>query len=242
MKHNTEWFEDWFNTSYYHLLYDYRDESEAEFFMSNLLEFLDLDREKTLLDLPCGRGRHALFLNSKGYRVVGADISENSIAHAKHFENQRLRFMIHDMRNPLPARYAAIFNLFTSIGYFEHEETNARVLRNFKEGLEENGTLVIDFLNLARVREELVPHQRIVKEGIEYNIEKRITDRFIIKDIQVRDGENIYDFQEKVQALDLAKFERYSAKAGLRIDRIFGDYSLNPFVENESERLILVMK
>ena len=242
MKQKSEWFQDWFNTSYYHLLYDYRDESEAEFFMGNLLEFLDLDRDKTLLDLPCGRGRHALFLNSKGYKVVGADISENSIEHAKHFENQRLRFMIHDMRDPLPAQYAAIFNLFTSIGYFEHEETNARVLKNFKEGLEENGTLVIDFLNLAKVREELVPHQSIVKEGIEYDIEKRITERFIIKDIRVRDREDLYDFQEKVQALDLAKFERYAKAAGLRIDRIFGDYKLNPYVENESERLILVMK
>ncbi len=242
MKQKTEWFQDWFNTSYYHLLYDHRDESEAEFFMGNLLEFLDLSPEDTLLDLPCGRGRHSLFLNSKGYKVVGADISENSIAHAKHFENQRLRFMIHDMRDPLPTRFAAIFNLFTSIGYFEHEETNARVLRNFKEGLLENGTLVIDFLNLNKVRRELVPHQEVVKDGIVYQIEKRINDRFIIKDIEVNDQGNLHYFQEKVQALDLPKFERYGAEAGLSIDRIFGDYSLRPYDPDESDRLILVMK
>ncbi len=242
MKQKTEWFQDWFNTSYYHLLYDHRDESEAEFFMGNLLEFLDLSPEDTLLDLPCGRGRHSLFLNSKGYKVVGADISENSIAHAKHFENQRLRFMIHDMRDPLPTRFAAIFNLFTSIGYFEHEETNARVLRNFKEGLLENGTLVIDFLNLNKVRRELVPHQEVVKDGIVYQIEKRINDRFIIKDIEVNDQGNLHYFQEKVQALDLPKFERYGAEAGLSIDRIFGDYSLKPYDPDESDRLILVMK
>ena len=242
MKHKTEWFQNWFNTTYYHLLYDYRNEEEAEYFMANLLSFLKLTDTDTILDLPCGRGRHSLFLNAQGYRVVGADISENSIAHARHFENRNLRFMIHDMRDPLKERYNAIFNLFTSFGYFEHEETNAQVLKNFKEGLHENGHVVIDFLNLAKVRAELIPSQEVKKNGVFYNIEKRITDRFIIKDIKVTDGENQYNFQEKVQALDLNKFERYAGEAGLKIVETFGDYSLNDFSENNSDRLILVMK
>lgn len=242
MKHKTEWFQDWFNTTYYHLLYDYRNEEEAEYFMSNLLKFLNLTPSDTILDLPCGRGRHALFLNSQGHRVVGADISENSISHARHFENQNLRFMIHDMRDPLKERYNAIFNLFTSFGYFEHEETNARVLKNFKLGLLENGHIVIDFLNLSKVRAELMPSQELVKKGVKYKIEKRITNQFIIKDINVIDGDNQYAFQEKVQALDLEKFERYSREAGLEIVKIFGDYSLNDFSKESSDRLILVLQ
>ena len=242
MKNKTEWFQDWFNTTYYHLLYDYRNEDEAEHFMSNLLKFLNLTPSDTILDLPCGRGRHSLFLNSQGHRVIGADISENSISHARHFENQNLRFMIHDMRDPLKERYNAIFNLFTSFGYFEHEETNASVLKNFKLGLVENGHLVIDFLNLSKVRSELIPHQELVKKGVKYTIEKKITDQFIIKDIKVLDGDNQYAFQEKVQALDLEKFERYSREAGLRIVKIFGDYSLNDFSEESSDRLILIMQ
>jgi len=242
MKEKTEWFEDWFNTTYYHLLYDYRNEEEAEFFMENLLSFLKLEQSDTILDLPCGKGRHSVFLNSKGYKVVGADISENSIVHARHFENQRLRFTIHDMRDPLKEKFKAIFNLFTSFGYFDHEETNAKVLKNFKDGLLENGSVVIDFLNLSKVRRELVPKQKILKNGIEYTIEKKITDRFIIKDIVVNDQGKIFNYQEKVQALDLAKFERYSAEAGLRIAEVFGDYSLSPYSEESSDRLILVMQ
>ena len=242
MKHKTEWFQDWFNTTYYHLLYDYRNEEEAEHFMSNLIEFLHIKPNDTILDLPCGRGRHSLFLNAQGHRVVGADISENSITHARHFENQNLRFMIHDMRDPLKERYHAIFNLFTSFGHFEHEETNAIVLKNFKQGLHENGYVVIDFLNLAKVRAELIPSQELVKQGVRYQIKKRITDQFIIKDIEVTDGDNQYKFQEKVQALDLEKFKRYSSEAGLKIIKIFGDYSLNDFSENSSDRLILIMQ
>jgi cyclopropane fatty-acyl-phospholipid synthase-like methyltransferase len=70
MKQKKEWFQDWFNTTYYHLLYDYRDEQEAEFFMENLLSFLKLGESDIILDLPCGKGRHSLFLNSRGYKVV----------------------------------------------------------------------------------------------------------------------------------------------------------------------------
>jgi SAM-dependent methyltransferase len=242
MKQKTEWFQDWFNTTYYHLLYDYRNDEEAEFFMSNLLRFLKLTSSDSVLDLPCGKGRHALFLNSKGLDVVGADISENSIAHARHFENQKLRFMIHDMRDPLKGRFDAIFNLFTSFGYFDHEETNSKVLRNFKGSLENNGNLVIDFLNLNKAREELVPRQEIEKKGIHYKIDKRITDRFIIKDIEVTDGDKQFKFQEKVQSLDLEKFQRYSSAAGLKIVQTFGDYALNQFSEDSSDRLILIMK
>ena len=242
MKENKEWFEDWFNTSYYHLLYDYRNEEEAEFFMDNLLRFLELGESDVILDLPCGRGRHSLFLNSKGYRVVGADISENSIAHARHFENQRLRFTIHDMRDPLKEKFKAIFNLFTSFGYFENEETNALVLKNFKNALLEEGCLVIDFLNLYKVREELVPSQEIVKGPVQYKIEKRITENFIVKDIEVNDRGSVFNFQEKVQALDLKKFERYSSEAGLKITEVFGDYALGDYSEKDSDRLILVFK
>lgn len=242
MKHKTEWFQDWFDTTYYHLLYDYRNEEEANYFMSNLIEFLNLKPTDTILDLPCGKGRHSLFLNAKGHRVVGADISENSIAHARHFENQNLRFMIHDMRDPLKDRYNAIFNLFTSFGYFDNEETNASVLKNFRQGLHENGHIVIDFLNLVKVRAELIPKQELIKKGVKYQIKKKITDQFIIKDIGVIDGDNRYQFQEKVQALDLEKFERYCSEAGLKIVKIFGDYALNEFSENSSDRLILIMQ
>jgi SAM-dependent methyltransferase len=242
MKQKKEWFQDWFNTSYYHLLYDYRNEEEAEFFMENLLGFLNLGESDVILDLPCGRGRHSLFLNSKGYRVVGADISEKSIAHARHFENQRLRFAIHDMRDPLGQKFKAIFNLFTSFGYFENEETNARVLKNFKNALLDDGRLVIDFLNLSKVKQQLVPRQEVVKNGIQYKIEKKITSDFIVKDIEVNDQGRVFNYQEKVQALDLKKFERYSSEAGLEITQVFGDYSLGNYSEEISDRLILVMK
>jgi hypothetical protein len=35
----SEWFASWFDSPYYHVLYDNRDESEANVFMTNLMQF-----------------------------------------------------------------------------------------------------------------------------------------------------------------------------------------------------------
>ena len=207
MKHKTEWFQDWFNTTYYHLLYDYRNEEEAEYFMSNLLKFLNLTPSDTILDLPCGRGRHSLFLNSQGHRVIGADISENSISHARHFENQNLRFMIHDMRDPLKERYNAIFNLFTSFGYFENEDCNLHTITSIKSELNEFGFGVIDFMNVNYVIENLVAEDTKIVEGITFHQKRSVKDGYIVKDISFEsDGEH-FEFQERVKALTLEDFK-----------------------------------
>ena len=242
MQQEKEWFENWFNTPFYHILYDYRNDDEAEYFMNNLAGFLKLEQGNSVLDLPCGKGRHSLFLNALGYNTTGADLSANSIAHAKQFEKPGLSFEIHDMRNPLQGRYDAIFNLFTSFGYFNRETTNIEVFKNFKEALKPNGHIVVDFLNLEKVINDLVPEQQFSKKGIDFKIRKKVSDNFIIKEIEVISGKDTYHFEERVQALDLDKFKYFAEISGLEIEHVFGDYSLNDFNSVSSDRLILVLR
>ena len=82
MNTSKDWFASWFDTTYYHILYKHRDQKEARLFMANLVAFLGLKRHDKILDLACGKGRHSLFLNSLGFDVVGADLSQNSVDHA----------------------------------------------------------------------------------------------------------------------------------------------------------------
>ena len=82
-KEHQMWFQSWFNTPYYHILYQNRDYKEAELFIKNLVRYLNLDAlDDSILDLACGQGRHSIFLNSLGFRVTGIDLSEKSIKHA----------------------------------------------------------------------------------------------------------------------------------------------------------------
>ncbi|MCD9597481.1 class I SAM-dependent methyltransferase, partial [Tenacibaculum maritimum] len=122
MDSKKDWFTDWFNTPYYHILYKHRNDDDAKIFMKNLTAFLPLEKSSHILDLPCGKGRHAVFLNSLGYKVTGSDLSENSIDFAKQFENNTLNFRVYDMRKPFIKKYNAIFNLFTSFGYFQEDQ------------------------------------------------------------------------------------------------------------------------
>lgn len=242
MRQEKEWFENWFDTPFYHILYDYRNDEEAKGFMTNLITHLQLNNGEKILDLPCGKGRHSLFLNSLGYDVTGADLSVNSITHASQFEKPGLSFQTHDMRDPLKGTYDAIFNLFTSFGYFNQESTNITVMENFRNALKEGGHLVIDFLNLDKVKQELIPEQQLTKKGMDFLIKKHISDDFIVKEIEIHHKNEVHHFVEKVQALDLAKMKYFADMVHLEIQDIFGDYDLAPFNRCESDRLILVMQ
>ncbi len=237
---NTDWFTYWFNTPYYHILYKDRNDVDAQLFMQNITQFLALPKEAHILDLPCGKGRHAVYLNSLGYRVTGGDLSENSIAHAKQFENDRLRFKVKDMRQPFRNRYDTIFNLFTSFGYFQTDEEEIQVLKNIKEGLQKEGVLVLDFLNVVKVKEYLVEKEIKTVDGIDFHIEREIKEGFILKHISFQDKGKDFSYTEHVKYLDLKKFIKYFEAANLKVTHVFGDYQLAEFNSKTSDRLILI--
>ena len=236
----TDWFTDWFNTSYYHTLYKDRNDADAQLFIRNITSFLEILNPSHILDLPCGKGRHSIYLNSLGYNVTGADLSENSILFAKKFENDMLHFQIKDMRKPFTEKYDAIFNLFTSFGYFENDNDDVLVLKNIKNGLKQNGCIVLDFLNVLHVKNNLVTEEIKTVAGIKFNLQREITDSFILKHISFNDKDISHSFTEKVKYLDLEKFETYFSAAGLKINHIFGNYQLSKFNSEISDRLIFV--
>jgi len=241
MTQKQEWFKEWFDTKYYHILYQDRNDDEAHLFMRNLLSHLQLKHQSKILDLPCGKGRHAVFLNSLGYDVIGADLSENSINYANQFTNDTLHFEVHDMRNPFSTKFDAIFNLFTSFGYFD-EKTNIKVLQNLKKGLKKNGVLVIDFMNVTYVKKHLVTKETIIKSNIEFNITKSIVDDFIVKEIRFTSDNKDYYYTEQVRFLTLKILEGYIKQANLSLKNIFGAYSLTEFDSENSSRLILILE
>ena len=237
-----EWFTEWFNTPYYHILYKDRNDADAQLFMKNITEFLALPKTTHILDLPCGKGRHSVYLNSLGYKVTGGYLAENSISIAKNFENDTLNFKVHDMRKPFNNSYDAIFNLFTSFGYFEEDKEDVLILQNIKNGLNKDGYFVFDFLNVELVKRNLVAKETKVVEDITFYITREIKDGFIIKNINFfADNEN-RSYTERLKYLDESKIKSYFEKVGFSIENIFGDYHLNSFNSKISNRLIVLAK
>ena len=242
LKSTENWYTSWFDTPYYHILYKDRNYREAQVFMDNLSHYLNLPEKAKVLDLACGKGRHSIYLNQLGFTVLGADLSENSIAEANKNTNETLHFKVHDMREPFEEKFDAIFNLFTSFGYFENDEDNLTTLKAIKESLSEYGFAVIDFMNVAQVLETLVPEETKTVEAIDFHIKRYLKDGHIYKEIDFEDKGQKFHFTEKVKALTLRDFEELMEEAGIYLLDIFGDYKLKKFHKTDSERLIMIFK
>lgn len=242
IKDKTEWYASWFDTPYYHILYKDRDHTEAHLFMDNLTRYLNLPERGKILDLACGKGRHSIYLNSLGYDVTGVDLSKNSIKYAKQFENETLHFEVHDMSKPYHEKFDAVFNLFTSFGYFDKSEDNLNTIKAIRDDLNEHGFGVIDFMNVDYVIENLVAEDVKTIGGIDFHQKRYVVDDYIIKDISFTDNGKDYQFQERVKAKTLAGFEEFFEQAGVYLLDVFGDYKLRKFHKDTSERLIMIFK
>ena len=237
----SSWATSWFNSPYYHLLYQHRDEREARHFMTNLLRYINLPEQSHILDLACGKGRHAVYLAEQNYRVTGIDLASDSIAWARHTVRKGLNFEVHDMRQPFPVRdLDAVFNLFTSFGYFETEEEHQQTLKNVSDSLKLGGRVVIDFLNAEKVIQNLVAEDTKNVNGIVFHQRRYVRNGYITKEIQFDDEGQRHSYQEKVRAFSLHCFRALLKPLALQIDTCFGDYDLNPFDEKESSRLIIL--
>lgn len=243
MASETSWFASWFDSPYYHILYDHRDESEAEYFLGNLMRRLALPSGSHVLDLACGKGRHSRILHAMGYRVDGVDLSPASVAEARKTTAPGLHFRTGDMRQPQGSgNYDLVLNLFTSFGYFESEEENLLTLRSIAASLRPGGLLVIDYFNAERAIAGLIPLQETIKGGIRFRIEKSVENKVICKRISFRDEGRDWFFEERVQALCEPDFRRYFEKTGFEVVLLSGNYALEPFRVSESDRLIAVAR
>lgn len=238
-----EWFATWFDSNYYHILYQDRNDREARSFIDNLSLYLNFLPNDKILDVACGKGRHSIYLNKKGLFVEGIDLSQESIEYAKQFENERLHFSQHDMREIYKTNYFDFaLNMFTSFGYFETDQENQNAITAMAKAVHFEGRIVVDFFNTTKVIENLVWYEEKIINGITFKISKFIQNDFIVKDIVFEDEGKEFHFQERVKAITSIDFLRYFRDAGLTVARIFGDYDLSEFEEAISDRMIFVVE
>lgn len=241
MKKPTEWFENWFDSPYYHVLYKHRNHQEAKAFINKLLLNLAPAPTAEFLDKACGRGRHTAHLSKKGYRSTGLDLSPNNISYAQQKWGKIAHFEIHDMR--LPYRTAAfdyVLSLFTSFGYFQTDQENQEVLASAYSDLKNGGTLVLDFLNINWVKKHLLDKDIKTIKDIQFCLKRQITNGWIIKNIDITDQEETFHFEEKVKALNVEVLKQMFTNVGFNINAIFGNYNLDAFDADLSERVIII--
>jgi SAM-dependent methyltransferase len=236
-----EWFEQWFDSPYYHVLYSERNEKEAQLFLDKLINHLDPTVDAKILDVACGKGRHSVYLNQKGFDVTGFDLSPENIEYDLQFENDKLTFFKHDMREIFRINYYDyVFNLFSSFGYFSNERDNAKTIEAHAYSLKPGGKLVLDYLNASKVRATFIPESDKTIKGITFHLSKKIEGCCVVKAIDFTDRGQHYNFHERLWLYSKNDFEKFFSGLNLKLTDTFGDYQLNAFEKQSSDRLIMI--
>lgn len=239
---------DWFDTPYYYLLYQNRNYEEATRFIDTLFVENILQADDYILDLACGKGRHARVMRDHGARVLGVDAAVKAIEEATKYADSGLHFAVHDMRLPLTnGPFSAVTNLFTSFGYFSDEE-NATILHNVYKATVQGGTFVLDYLNADLSSHQLVPKEEVVIENFLFIIHRQVKYKAFIKDISVYDrqtGDCRGHYTEVVHAYTRQQLKEMVQEAGFIVEKEFGDYSLRQESQAQASygpRVILVCR
>jgi len=238
------WYASWFDSPFYPMLYKHRDEQEAADFLDLLLQKIKVPKGGRILDLACGRGRHSRFLHSRGMQVHGVDLSPRSIQEANLLSSEGLSFELRDMRMPWSRpEFDLALSLFTSFGYFDTDEENGQVLETLRSAVHADGWVVLDFFNSQKVLSELLEEEKEQRQIEEYTFctHKWVDNGRVQKEIRVNTSEQEWQFSERVRAYSLSDLVLMSEKAGLELKQIWGNYALEAFDKDSSDRCILLM-
>jgi 2-polyprenyl-3-methyl-5-hydroxy-6-metoxy-1,4-benzoquinol methylase len=239
------WYKDWFQEANYRVVYEHRDDGEAEEMIDLIERTIGHKPERRVLDVGCGSGRHAISFAKRGYSdVTGIDLSSSLLAEAREQAERHhlsIQFLDRDMRDIPEQSFDLAVNLFTSFGYFETDEDNAAVIKNVAKQLVPNkGWFVIDFLNSKWVREHLVAHdERVTPNGMHIEQTRWIENGRIEKRLLIRNTVEASEYIESVKLFDLTDFEKMFQGAGLTLRHVFGTYRGAVFNPDTSPRLIM---
>jgi SAM-dependent methyltransferase len=222
------WYEDWFDRDEYEIVYQRRDEEEAGRMVDLIERVISPQPGAAVLDVACGRGRHAIELARRGYAVTGTDLSLLAIRRARARAAEAgmpVRFERRDMREPLcEACFDITVNLFTAFGYFEDESENQKALQAMAHTVRPGGWFVQDYLNAPFVRRHLQEMDERDEDGVHIHQKRWIENERINKEITLVRNGDAYTIRESVRLFTLKDLQALYDHAGLRIEHVFGDY------------------
>ncbi len=243
MSEKTPWFSNWFDSEFYHILYSDRNHKEADLFVKKLVDYFQIAKYQSILDLGCGKGRHSFSLAQYSDAVMGVDLSKNSITFASSHSNGLNPFFdVADMRSfRLNKTFDFVFNLFTSFGYFDTLDENIQVLDCIASHQKSGGILLIDYLNSDLVRTN--GESKMIKtiQGIDFHLHKYLTNDHVYKKINFEHDGKHFEFEERVQLFQKNDFEKIITDSGYEILNIYGNYSMDSYDES-SDRMIIISR
>ena len=235
---------DFFDADYRRVLEPFHPESEARRETAALRDILALAQEDRVLDLACGWGRHLALLVGAGHHVTGVDFSHDLLRQVPLPEPRPLAAA--DMRAlPLPdASFDVVLNLATSLGLFLDDEPALAALREVRRVLRPGGRLLLEGMHREDVEAGFAPRVRwFLDDGTEVRARRRFDRARGISEevLRWRGPAGSGEKRHTLRIRSAAEMTGLVEAAGLDVDRLYGDWSLDPF-EPASPRLVLLAR
>ena len=220
--------------------------------VQGVIYLLRLRLEDSILDLPCGYGRHSLELAEKGYRnVTGGDLNADHLALARLDAQRRGLIVDFQQVDMLKTSYRNAFNaalnMFFSFGFFPTDEENEQIAKNYYDSLADGGQFLMHTdVNIPRITSgkyklHEIRHLRgggelIIREQYD-STKKRIEGSWCIRKDESND-ERFYS----VRVYTRDEFEALCRKVGFRRCRSYSDWKGAPYNENAEDMIIVAEK
>lgn len=133
---------------YYDLLYQDKDYRKEADYVDDLIRRYSIKRNKSLLDVGCGTGGHAIWFAKKGYKVFGIDRSAEmiSLARKRLTQEKEVEFGVRDVsRFALGSKFDIAVSLFHVMSYLTTNEGFLKSLTNIANQLKKDGLFIFDF-------------------------------------------------------------------------------------------------
>ena len=151
---------------HYDLIYDDKDYKSECDFIDLVLTRYSSKSAKSILEIGCGTGGHAIPLSRRGYRMTGIDLSEDMISMGKSkaiSENLNVELLNGDVRDfQINKKFDACISMFSVLGYLTKTEDILKAFRNIRSHLDTGAIFLFDVWNgLAVLR--ILPEPRVKK-------------------------------------------------------------------------------
>jgi len=129
-------------------------------------------------------------------------------------------------------------NLFTSFGYFDRDTEHRMALEEMIGTVQPGGWFVIDFLNPAAVRRQLVPEETVRVSGQTVQVTRSVSPdgRYVCKSIRAREGKS---YLERVRLFEPEQISGMLETGGVQVRHRFGDYDGSALTPDAARTILM---
>ena len=128
---------------YYDLCYSDKDYGKETVFLETLIKKNNI-KGKSVLEVGCGTGNHAIYLEKRGFKITGVDLNREMLSVAR-IKSKKSKFLQGDMRFfDLNEKFDVVLCLFSTMHYNINISDLKKTLKNFHKHLWKGGLLIFD--------------------------------------------------------------------------------------------------